>query len=70
MTVYDLGRISPTFLLQLLREEVFDMATEKTFKELSQSELEKTVGGNTKDFLIAGAFDWFKNFNNKPKKQT
>ena len=46
------------------------MATEKTFKELSQSELEKTVGGNTKDFLIAGPFDWFKNFNNKPKKQT
>lgn len=70
MTVYDLGRLSPTFLLQLLREEVFDMATEKTFKELSQSELEKTVGGNTKDFLIAGPFDWFKKFQGKAQKHS
>lgn len=46
------------------------MMTEKMFKELNQSELEKTVGGNTKDFLIAGAFDWFKKFQGKAQKHS
>ena len=36
------------------------MMTEKMFKELNQSELEKTIGGKNKDFLIVGPFDWFK----------
>ena len=46
------------------------MMTEKMFKELNQSKLEKTIGGKNKNFLIVGPFDWLKNFNNKPKKQT
>lgn len=44
------------------------MMTEKMFKELSQSELEKTIGGKNKDFLIVGPFDWFKKHQGKSQK--
>lgn len=46
------------------------MILEKNFKELNQTELENTIGGNNRNFLIVGPFDWLKNFQNKPKKQT
>ncbi|AXQ79146.1 competence protein [Streptococcus chenjunshii] len=46
------------------------MKQDKKFKELSQSELEETVGGNSKNVLLTGPFDWLKNFQNKAKKQT
>ena len=39
------------------------------FKELNQSELEKTIGGKNKDFLIVGPFDWFKKHQGKSQKQ-
>ena len=43
------------------------MKKKKMFKELDQSELEKTIGGKNKDFLIVGPFDWLKK-NHKPTK--
>ena len=43
------------------------MMTDAGIKELDQSELEKTIGGKNKDFLIVGPFDWLKK-NHKPTK--
>ena len=36
------------------------MKQDKKFKELNQSELEETVGGNSKNVLLTGPFDWLK----------
>ena len=44
------------------------MMTEKMFKELKQSELEKTIGGSG-NVQIVGVIDWLKIFN-KAKNHT
>ncbi|MEX2804527.1 bacteriocin [Streptococcus sp. H31] len=46
------------------------MKQSKKFKELKQDELAQTIGGTGQNFLMAGPFDWLKNFQNKQKKQT
>ncbi len=44
------------------------MTFEKNFKELNQTKLENTIGGNNRSFLIVGPFDWFKKLQGKNQK--
>ncbi|MFP3766933.1 competence protein [Streptococcus sp. TATVAM-FAB35] len=43
------------------------MSELESVKELTDSDLEKTVGGNS-NILTANAFDWFKKFQEKTQK--